>query len=126
MNDLVHDGLEPNDSQRAPVRRPCPACGAPCPFDALEVVHRGTDIGWATTADIEALQTHVLRWLPLVTGEFDGRRHVASALDDHCQPSAASVMCPTCTATCLAVVSYGEFQPARWWVVVEGLVPAQS
>lgn len=126
-SEVVHDGMDGLDEIGIiPVERACPACGSPCPFDAAAVARSGTAIGWATSPEVTAWQAHVLAWLPLDAGEVDGRRTLGSARDPHCWPSVAPVTCPSCAARPLAVVSYGEVQPARWWLVVDGLVPAPT
>ncbi len=122
--ELVYDGMAELDEIQVPVvARPCPACGAPCSFDPVAVARSGIPIGWATSPEIALLQDHALASLPLAVGDFDGKRTLRSARHPPCSPSVAPVDCSSCATRCLAVVSFGEVQPVRWWLVVEGLVP---
>ena len=120
-----HDGLAELDAIPETVaERPCPACGAACSFIPVRVVGAGTGISFATSAELVRLQDVVLASLPLDVGEFDGHRTVFTDYDGYCSPSVAPIECSSCGAESLAVVSYGEVQPARWRLVVDGLVPS--
>ncbi len=120
---IVYDGAAELDQITVEaVDQPCPSCGASCRFDPVAVASDGTAIGWATSPEIAALQECVVGAVPLLVGEFDGRRTLRSRIDRGCVPSVGSLECTGCSAELLAVVSYGEVQPARWWLVVEGVV----
>lgn len=124
---VVYDGrAELDQTVVDPVEQPCPSCGESCRFDPVAVASGGTSIGWATSDEISALQDRVVGALPLLVGEFDGRRTLRSTHDRGCVPSAAPLDCVLCNAELLAVVSYGEVQPSRWWLVVEGVVTRTS
>ncbi|MGE0879284.1 MAG: hypothetical protein AB7L13_09025 [Acidimicrobiia bacterium] len=122
--EVLYDGAGEFDDRAATTcARPCPSCSGPCSFDPFAVVRRGTAIGWATSPSLAALQQLVLDAIELTTSEFDGKRVLRSAHDRQCSPWVAPLSCPACGQRCLAVVSYGETQPARWMLVFDGLVP---
>ena len=105
------------------IHHPRPRVG-PVEFDPVSVVSIGRSIAWATSEAVVSLQDHVLAALTFTVDEFDGRRTVRSL--DGCSPYVDLLTCPSCERTLLAVVSYGEVQPARWRLVVDGLIGGQD
>ena len=120
---VLHDGTDDLASLRLhEVVRPCPVCAETCCFDPVGVVRHGISAGWATSLEIERLQDRIMSVLELDIGEFDGRRTLSSRRGVN--PYVRPMRCSRCATELLAVVSFGEVQPSRYWLVLEGLIAA--
>lgn len=123
--EVLADGIDELDTvDVATIERPCPRCGAGCRFDPVAVVTDGEAVGWAHTTAILRLQERLLARLPFEVGAFDGHRTLQGA--DGVTPHVASLRCGECGAALLAVVSWGEVQPARYRLVFDGVIAADD
>lgn len=119
--EIVYDGTDDLDRTVVPTSvRPCPSCRRPVEFDPVGVVIAGRSIGLATSEVVAHLQERALVSLAFTVGEFDGRRTLHGS--DGCTPHVSRLRCPGCGRALFAVASYGEVQPARWRLVVDGLI----
>ena len=118
---ILYDGVDDPCTLSLPsVSLPCPACRAPCAVDPVAVVRDGLDVGWATSPEAARLQDLLLTCLSYEIDEFDRRRVLRGA--GRTSPSVLASTCGRCTAELLAVVSSGEVQPARYRLVLDGLI----
>ncbi len=123
--ELLADGTDELDTVVVePLDRPCPRCGASCRFDPVVVARDGQSVGWARSAETFRLQERLLACLPFAVGTFDGGRTLSSM--GGVRPSVGRSRCASCLTELLVVVSHGEVQPARYWLVFDGLITAND
>lgn len=123
--ELLADGTDDLDTVVVePLDRPCPSCGVSCRFDPVAVVRDGESVGWARSPDAVRLQDRLLRSLALDVGAFDGGRTLSGMRG--VTPHVSRMRCAACLAELLVVVSHGEVQPARYWLVFEGVILASE
>ncbi len=119
--ELIADGVDDLDAVIVePFARACPCCGAACNIDPVAVARDGEPAGWARSPETAELQDRLLRRLAFDVGWFDRRRTLSGM--GGVRPSVGRQRCATCSAELLVVVSHGEVQPARYWLVFEGLI----
>lgn len=118
---LLYDGVEePVELVLESVAADCPVCGAACMVDPSSVVRDGRAAGLATSPHVDQLQDVLLAGLVFDVSEFDGRRVIRGP--GGTWPHVHPVRCDACDAALVAVVSFGEVQPARYWVVFDGVL----
>ncbi len=123
--EVIADGVDDLDAVIVePFDRPCPRCGAACSIDAVSVARDGEPASWARSPETAQLQDRLLSRLAFDVGWFDGGRTLSGM--GGVRPYVGRQRCATCRAELLVVVSHGEVQPARYWLVFEGLVTADD
>jgi hypothetical protein len=122
---VIADGVDDLDAIVVePFDRPCPRCGAACNIDPVAVARDGEPAGWARSTETVHLQDLLLGRLAFDVGWFDGGRTLSGI--GRVRPFVGRQRCVTCRAELLVVVSFGEVQPARYWLVFDGLVAADD
>ncbi len=122
---LLADGTDDLDSVVVePLDRRCPNCGASCRFDPVAVARDGEPAGWARSPETFRLQDRLLGSLAFDVGTFDGGRTLSGMRG--VSPHVSRLRCAACLAELLVVVSHGEVQPARYWLVFEGVIMASD
>jgi hypothetical protein len=121
--EVLADGTEDLDSVVVDsVTRPCPCCGTTCGFDAVAIARDGEPVGWGRSPETLRLQDRILTCLPFEVGMFDGARTMAGT--DGVLPRVGRSRCTACLVELLVVVSHGEVQPARYRLVLDGVIAA--